>query len=117
MNLSEEDFEHRPEADRREVDLPVQVETATWSRAGQLDWWVKDRQNGGIAYADRMAVNAGSELLTSSHERLTAITLLSFIAGRRASPCRNRCFRPTPAHAATPMSTLFKLHRTAREYR
>ena len=32
------------EADRREVDPPIPVEAATWSKAGQLDWWVKDRQ-------------------------------------------------------------------------
>jgi hypothetical protein len=25
-------------------DPPIQVEMATWSKAGQLDWWVKDRQ-------------------------------------------------------------------------
>jgi hypothetical protein len=31
------------EADRREVD-PVQVESATWSAGGQLDWWVKERR-------------------------------------------------------------------------
>jgi hypothetical protein len=29
------------EADRREVDPPIQVEMAT---AGRLDWWVKERQ-------------------------------------------------------------------------
>jgi hypothetical protein len=28
----------------REVDPPIKVETARWSEAGQLDWWVKDRQ-------------------------------------------------------------------------
>jgi hypothetical protein len=32
------------DADRREVDPPIQVDTATWSKAGQLDWWVKERQ-------------------------------------------------------------------------
>jgi hypothetical protein len=32
------------EADRREVNPPVQVEAATWSPGGTLDWWVKDRQ-------------------------------------------------------------------------
>jgi hypothetical protein len=32
------------EADRREVDPPVEVQAATWSAAGQLDWWVKERQ-------------------------------------------------------------------------
>jgi hypothetical protein len=32
------------EADRREVDPPDEVQVATWSAAGQLDWWVKERQ-------------------------------------------------------------------------
>jgi hypothetical protein len=32
------------EGDRREVDPPMHVEAATWSKAGQLDWWVKERQ-------------------------------------------------------------------------
>jgi len=32
------------EADPREVDPPVEVETATWSAAGRLDWWVRERR-------------------------------------------------------------------------
>jgi hypothetical protein len=32
------------EADRREVDPPVEVQVPTWSAAGTLDWWVKERQ-------------------------------------------------------------------------
>jgi hypothetical protein len=44
MDLSGDEVQHRAAADRREVDPPIQVETATWSRAGQLDWWVKERQ-------------------------------------------------------------------------
>jgi hypothetical protein len=32
------------EADRRAVDPAVQVDMATWSKAGRLDWWVKERQ-------------------------------------------------------------------------
>ena len=32
------------EADRREVDPPIEVEAATWSAGGTLDWWVKERQ-------------------------------------------------------------------------
>jgi hypothetical protein len=32
------------EADRREVDPPIEVETATWVPGGQLDWWVKERR-------------------------------------------------------------------------
>ena len=44
MDLSNDELQQRAEADRREVDPPIQVETAMWSSAGQLDWWVKDRQ-------------------------------------------------------------------------
>jgi hypothetical protein len=44
MNLSDDEVRQRAEADRREVDPPIQIEAATWSRAGQLDWWVKERR-------------------------------------------------------------------------
>jgi hypothetical protein len=30
--------------DRREVDPPIEVESATWASAGALDWWVKERR-------------------------------------------------------------------------
>jgi hypothetical protein len=33
-----------PEADRRAVDPPIEVEAASWSYGGQLDWWMKERQ-------------------------------------------------------------------------
>jgi hypothetical protein len=32
------------EADRRAVDPPIPVESATLSPGGTLDWWVKERQ-------------------------------------------------------------------------
>jgi hypothetical protein len=63
LNVTFNQFGQRAEADRREVDPPIQVETATWSKAGQLDWCVKDSGNGGVAYAVQTAVNGGSELL------------------------------------------------------
>jgi hypothetical protein len=44
MDLSDADLQQHAEADRRKVDPPIQVETATWSPGGQLDWWVKERQ-------------------------------------------------------------------------
>jgi hypothetical protein len=44
MDLSDADVQQRAEADRQEVDPLIQVETPTWSKAGQLDWWVKERQ-------------------------------------------------------------------------
>ncbi|HEY9470744.1 MAG TPA: hypothetical protein VIQ76_14135 [Propionibacteriaceae bacterium] len=44
MDLSDDDVQQIPEADRREVDPPIQVEAATWSPGGRLDWWVKEHQ-------------------------------------------------------------------------
>jgi hypothetical protein len=38
MDLSNDDLDRRAAADRRAVDPPIQVETATWSKAGRLDW-------------------------------------------------------------------------------
>jgi hypothetical protein len=38
------DPEQKDPNDRREVHPPIQVESATWSPGGQLDWWVKERQ-------------------------------------------------------------------------
>ena len=32
------------QADRREVNPPIEVESATWSPGGTLDWWVKERR-------------------------------------------------------------------------
>ena len=44
MDLSDDDLQRRAAGDRREVDPPLEVEMATWSPGGRLDWWVKDRQ-------------------------------------------------------------------------
>jgi hypothetical protein len=44
MNVSDDAGQQRAEADRREVDPPIEVETATLSKADQLDWWVKERR-------------------------------------------------------------------------
>jgi hypothetical protein len=51
------------EADSREVDLPIEVEEATWSTGGHLDCWVKERQEWWAACAVKTGVNGGSELL------------------------------------------------------
>jgi hypothetical protein len=64
MDLSNDDLEQRAAADRREVDPPIQVDTAMWSKAGQLDWWVKDRKEWFAGYEARTAGNGGSELLS-----------------------------------------------------
>ena len=60
------------EADRREVDPPIQVEMATWSKGGQLDWWVKEhrpRWSGSVGFAVRTAGSGGSGLVTFDPER------------------------------------------------
>ena len=44
MDLSDDVVQQRADTDRREVDSPIQVETATWSKVGQLDWSVKERR-------------------------------------------------------------------------
>jgi hypothetical protein len=44
MDLGDDELRRHADADRREVDPPIQVERATWSTAGRLDWWVKERQ-------------------------------------------------------------------------
>jgi hypothetical protein len=60
MDLSDDAVQQRAEADRREVDPPIEVETATWSKAGQLDWWVKERQEWWGRVAGQTVVNGGS---------------------------------------------------------
>jgi hypothetical protein len=44
MDLTDDELKQFAEVDRREVDPPILVDTATWSNAGQLDWWVKERR-------------------------------------------------------------------------
>jgi hypothetical protein len=42
LNLMFSQYGQRNEADRVEVQPPVEVEAATWSTAGTLDYWVKE---------------------------------------------------------------------------
>jgi hypothetical protein len=43
MDRTDADVQQLAEADRRAVDPPIAVDMATWSKGGQLDWWVKER--------------------------------------------------------------------------
>jgi hypothetical protein len=63
MDLSDDDLQQFAEADRRVVDPPIQVESASWSPGGQLDWWFATGKCGMAGYAVPMAGNGGSELL------------------------------------------------------
>lgn len=44
LNVTFNQYGQRNEEDRRRVDPPIEVESATWSAAGDLDLWVKERQ-------------------------------------------------------------------------
>jgi hypothetical protein len=83
MDLSDDDVKQRPEADRREVDPQIEVEAATWSPGGQLDWWVKNGESGAAGCAVLTAVNGGSGLLifvpraAHSHDLSLSLEMLS----------------------------------------
>ena len=70
MDLSGDELQQRPVTDHREVE-PIKAEAAGGhgSKAGQLDWWVKERQEWWVAYAVLTTVNGGSELLILSANR------------------------------------------------
>ena len=44
LNVTFNQYGQRDQADRIEVNPPIEVQSATWSAAGQLDWWVKERR-------------------------------------------------------------------------
>ena len=43
MNVMFDQYGDRHQTERREVQPPMAVESATWSAAGELDYWVKER--------------------------------------------------------------------------
>jgi hypothetical protein len=43
LNVAYNQYGQRNEEDRRKVSPPIEVDSATWSAAGELDWWVKER--------------------------------------------------------------------------
>ena len=63
LNMRDLDPSQYGEPDRREVDPPIEVETATWSAGGTLDRWVKERQQWMGRVRVQMVVNGGSKLL------------------------------------------------------
>ena len=70
MDLDPDQFS---EVDRRLVDPPIKVDTATWSKAGRLDYWVKERWGGSVGYAVQTAVNGGSRLLIFVRSRRVTV--------------------------------------------
>ena len=44
LNVIHNQYGQREQADRLEVKPPIEVELATWSAAGKLDYWVKEER-------------------------------------------------------------------------
>ena len=44
LNVIYHQYGQREQKDRREVTPPIEVSSAAWAAAGQLDYWVKERQ-------------------------------------------------------------------------
>ena len=55
LNVTFNQYGQRDHADRREVSPPIEVESVTWSAAGDLDYLVKERQewSGRVRLPDR----------------------------------------------------------------
>jgi len=43
-NVLFDQWGQREESERRHVSPPIQVESATWTVAGELDYWVREQQ-------------------------------------------------------------------------
>jgi hypothetical protein len=63
LNVIFNQYGQRDQADRREVSPPIEVESATWSTAGDLDYPVKERQEWWGGYGVQTDITYGSELL------------------------------------------------------
>jgi len=52
-------YGNRDPKEWREVQPPIAIESATWSPAGALDYWVKERFEGWAACGDQTANPCG----------------------------------------------------------
>jgi hypothetical protein len=101
LNVTFNQYGQRDQADRREVSPPIEVESATWSAAGDLDYLVKERRSGRARYGVQTDITCGSELLIFVRPMSTDCgeLLLSFVVSvseiyRRGSKDRRLdCFR------------------------
>jgi hypothetical protein len=66
----------------REVAPPIEVETATWSQAGQLDWWVKERHEWwGVVANSRAARDITQDSLGNGWIKIIIHVLLRYEEG------------------------------------
>jgi hypothetical protein len=72
LNVIFSQYGQRDQIDRLEVKPPIEVESATWSAAGELDYWIKERHEWWGLVRDQDGD-------------------LTWIRGCRSSPCK--CFR------------------------
>src|SRR5829696_6455858 len=86
------------EADRRAVDPPVEVQVATWSPAGTLDWWMKERREWtGRVRGDKPASGNFTAGVASSRGSGGSSTTAGTTA---TAQVEHRANRPGPRHRA-----------------
>jgi hypothetical protein len=92
LNVTFNQYGQRDQADRIEVNPPIEVQSATWSAAGQLDWWVKDAGNGGVVYAGQTVDRNGSKLQIFGLPRraYSRELSLSVTVGSLLAHCQNK---------------------------
>jgi hypothetical protein len=87
------------DADRREVNPPMEVESATQSTGGTIDWWVKERQRGGSGTRSRRSsttLSLGTRAIrgtlrrTSRRARSTSYQRVAVISPSTGAPPRPR---------------------------
>jgi hypothetical protein len=70
LNVTFNQYGQRDQADRLQVDPPVEVESARWAPAGKLDWW--DKRATGVVWpcaGSRRASEVGQGRRSSSSQR------------------------------------------------
>ena len=65
LNVTFNQYGQRDQADRIEVNPPTEVQPATWSAAGQLDWSVKERREWGACTRSRRSTGVDQSFRSS----------------------------------------------------
>jgi len=106
LNVTFNQYGQRDQADRRELSPPIEVESATWSAAGDLDYLVKERQEWWGRYGVQTDITCGSALLIYVRPKSTDSreSLLSFVVSVSEIWRRGSKDRPLTAFGSPPRS-------------
>ena len=82
LNVTFNQYRHRDQANLLEVKPPIEVDAATWSDAGKLDYWVRRDMSGGDACVVQTDITCGSRT------DFVRLMLRSVVVGQQ-----DRCYR------------------------